>query len=157
MIKSFAKIENNIVVHVGIADDTWPFGDDPRIEIPTDMPVVPGWEFNGSTFVDTNPQKILPIQSDLTPGFTSSAVQMPAGDFYDRFTQTEQVVIATAAQTTPMVRVWIDRLLVRQTVVFADPRLSAGMEALVAAGLITQERSEIILPLNMRSSGVTAL
>lgn len=33
MIKHYAKIVNGVVIDVSDADDVWPFGDDPRIEI----------------------------------------------------------------------------------------------------------------------------
>jgi hypothetical protein len=42
-------------------------------------------------------------------------------------------------------------------VVESDPRVAVGLNALVAAGLITQARSEVILPLAKRSTGVQTI
>lgn len=75
-----------------------------------------------------------------------SAIATPL-QFIERFTGEEQLSIVTAAMTTPALRLWYDKLMAAQEVVFNDPRLSAGLDALVTAGLITAERkSELLLP-----------
>ena len=77
--------------------------------------------------------------------------------FFDRFTEAEQLAIVTATMAVPQIKLWYDKLIAATEVVFADPRLASGMDAMVSAGLITQARSEEILPLNQRSYGVPSL
>lgn len=73
--------------------------------------------------------------------------------FIEKFTEEEQLAIVTATMTQPVIKLWYDKLLAAGTVDMADPRLQAGMNALVSAGLITAERKEEILP--TETSGVT--
>lgn len=77
--------------------------------------------------------------------------------FIDRFTEAEQLAVVSATLAVPQVKLWYDKLIAATEVVFADPRVAAGLDALVAAGLLTQARSEAILPLTVRSSGVPSL
>jgi len=74
--------------------------------------------------------------------------------FIEKFTDTEQLAIVTAAMSSPALRLWYDKLMASQEVVFSDPRMSSGMEALVTFGLISEARSEEILPLSLRSTGM---
>jgi hypothetical protein len=66
-------------------------------------------------------------------------------EFIERFTEAEQLAIVTAAMSVPALRLWYDKLMAAQQVVFDDPRLEAGLDALVASGLITQSRKAAIL------------
>lgn len=77
--------------------------------------------------------------------------------FINKFTDAEQLAIVTATLSVPQIKLFYDKLLASQEVVFNDPRLSAGLSALVAAGLLTQERMDVVLPPSLRSSGVTVL
>lgn len=74
--------------------------------------------------------------------------------FMGRFSEAESTAIYTAATQSPQLLRFVTELAAAQEVVFADPRLAAGMDALVSAGLITQARSEEILPLGVRTTGV---
>lgn len=65
--------------------------------------------------------------------------------FIERFTESEQLAIVTASMQVPAIKLWYDKLLSASDVVQTDPRLIAGMDALVAAGLITAERSVEVL------------
>ena len=73
--------------------------------------------------------------------------------FMERFTEAEQLAITTAAQSTPSVRMWYDRLIAASEVVQNDPRLQAGMSAMVAAGLLTQARADAIMDWSQPSAG----
>lgn len=75
--------------------------------------------------------------------------------FFNRFIDAEQLAIVTATMRDPVVKLWYDKLLAAQEVVFADPRLSTGLDNLVAAGLLTAERKSEILP--QTTSGVVVL
>lgn len=92
-----------------------------------------------------------PTPVDTTPKSCSSL------EFIEKFTDAEQLAIVTAAMQVPAVRLWYDKMIAATSIVFADPRLSAGMDALVAAGLITEARSLEVLPASVRSSNVTTI
>jgi hypothetical protein len=85
------------------------------------------------------------------------ATSCTALQFMDRFTEAEQLAVVSATMASPQVKLWYDKLIAATEVVFADPRLSAGMDALVGNGLITQARSLEILPMAVRSSGMVQL
>ena len=73
------------------------------------------------------------------------APRWPPLQFIERFTEAEQIAIVTAAQTSPALRLWYDKAMASQEVVSDDPRTVAGMDALVAAGLISEARRSEIL------------
>jgi hypothetical protein len=77
--------------------------------------------------------------------------------FINRFTDAEQLAIVTATMQSPVVKLWYDKLLAAQSVEFADPRVASGLDSLVAAGLLTQDRALEILPMSVRSQGTTVL
>lgn len=92
------------------------------------------WRFVDGGIVVEEPPPVVPVS--VTPL-----------DYIERFTEAEQLSIVTAAMSTPELRLWYDKLMAAQEVVFADPRLSGGLDALVSAGLITAERkAELLLP-----------
>jgi hypothetical protein len=77
----------------------------------------------------------------------ASVVVLPPLQFIERFSDDEQLAVVTAAMSNPSLRLWYDKLMAAQEVVFSDPRLSAGLDALVSAGLITAERkAELLTP-----------
>lgn len=65
--------------------------------------------------------------------------------FIDRFTEAEQLGIVTATLGNAAVKLWYDKLLAASFVDIADPRLSAGLDALVSAGLLAPERKVQVL------------
>lgn len=66
-------------------------------------------------------------------------------DFFSRFTDEELEAIYTAAETNVALQVMLDKLKVSEFVTTSDQRLITGMDNLVAAGLLTQEREDCIL------------
>lgn len=66
-------------------------------------------------------------------------------EFIERFTEAEQLAVVTAAMQVPALRLWYDKLMAAQQVVEDDPRLAAGIDALVSAGLITQQRRDEVM------------
>jgi hypothetical protein len=66
-------------------------------------------------------------------------------EYIERFTESEQIAIVTAAMSNAQLRLWYDKLMAAQEVVFTDSRLSAGLDALVTAGLITADRKAQLL------------
>jgi len=65
--------------------------------------------------------------------------------FLDLLTEAEQLAVATAAMQSPQVKLWYDRALAAQFITLADPRTAAGLDALVAMGLLTAERKAEIV------------
>jgi len=78
-------------------------------------------------------------------------------EFIEKFTDAEQLAIVTASMSSPQVKLWYDKLIAATQIVFSDPRLAAGMDALVAAGLITEARSLEVLPADVRTTNVTTI
>ena len=65
-------------------------------------------------------------------------------EFLDLFTESEQLAIAQLALQSAQAKLWYDRMLAANYVVASDPRTSAGLDFLVAMGLIsTGRRAEI--------------
>lgn len=55
------------------------------------------------------------------------------------------LAIATATMTSPVVKLWYDKMLAAMNITLSDPRTEAGLDTLVAAGLITAERKAEIV------------
>lgn len=71
--------------------------------------------------------------------------QFTSLEFLDLFTDEEQLAVASAAMSTAQVKLWYDRMLAASFVSLSDPRTSAGLQALVSAGLLTQVRRNAIV------------
>ena len=66
-------------------------------------------------------------------------------EFIERFTGAEQLAIVTAAQSNAALRLFYDKLMASLRIEADEPRLVAGMQALVDADLISAERRNEIL------------
>lgn len=66
-------------------------------------------------------------------------------DFLDRFPESTQLAVVAAAQTNPAIRLWYDRLLANGSVDLDSPRLRAGLQTMLAAGLLTQAEIDAAL------------
>ncbi|HWU35472.1 MAG TPA: hypothetical protein VN023_09590 [Methylovorus sp.] len=66
-------------------------------------------------------------------------------EYLDRFTEAEQLAVATAAMSNPAVKLWYDRMLAASYVDIEDPRVAAGIDALITAGLLDAGRKEALL------------
>jgi hypothetical protein len=62
MIKNFAKVVNGVITNVAVAEDVWPFGDDPHIECPDGFGV--GDLYDGTTFSKVPPPPLTQAQID---------------------------------------------------------------------------------------------
>lgn len=71
-------------------------------------------------------------------------------EFMDRFTDAEQLAVVTATMTQPVVKLWYDRMIAATSVVYTDPRVIAGLQALSEFGLIENHRVDEILPVAWR-------
>lgn len=84
----------------------------------------------------------LPILADIPATVPASCTSL---EYLDRFTQAEQESVVTAGMTNAAVRLWYDKLIAAQEVVFADQRVSAGLDALISAGLLAADRKAVLL------------
>lgn len=93
-----------------------------------------------------------PVAEYVAPTPQPAAVPKSATSlqFMDRFTEAEQLAIVTATMTVPAVKLWYDRMIAATEVVYADPRVLAGLNALVGAGLLQAARVDEILPVAWR-------
>ena len=71
--------------------------------------------------------------------------QFTSLEFLDLFTEPEQLAVATAAMQSAQVKLWYDRTLAAMFITLADPRTAAGLDALVAMGLLTATRRDEII------------
>lgn len=66
-------------------------------------------------------------------------------DFLDLFTEDEQIAVITAGYSSAVVKRWYDRVLAATYITLDDPRVEAGLGALTAAGLLSEERKLAVL------------
>ncbi len=71
--------------------------------------------------------------------------QFTSLEFLDLFTEDEQLAVITAAMQSAQVKRWYDRTLAAMFITLDDPRTEAGLDALVAAGMLTAERKVAIV------------
>lgn len=76
-------------------------------------------------------------------------------DFFERFTDQEQLKIVELTLTNAVVKLWYDKLMASKEVMLFDAKLSESLDNLVALGAITDSRREEILP--VQNLGVTVL
>lgn len=72
-------------------------------------------------------------------------------DFMARLTPAEQTAIATASQSNAQVLLFLLKLAGAQDVSVTDPLTVAGIQAMVAAGLLTVDRGAQVLDLSRAS------
>ena len=66
-------------------------------------------------------------------------------EFLELFTPAEQVAVVSATMTSPVVKLWYDKMLAAMNITLADPRTEDGLDALVSSGLLTAERKAEIV------------
>ena len=66
-------------------------------------------------------------------------------EFLDLFTEAEQLAIASASMQSSQVKIWYDRTLAAMYITLEDQRTEAGLDALVAAGLLSVGRKAEIV------------
>lgn len=101
----------------------------------TDGPgVAQGWTYSGGAFAAPPAPPAPAAPTTITPLA-----------FLGRFTTAEQTAIAGAAQGNATVMLWMMKMAASQTVDLADPQTGAGLDALVAGGLLPAARKTAIL------------
>lgn len=71
--------------------------------------------------------------------------QFTSLEFLDRFTETEQLAVVSAAMSIPEIKLAYDKFIAATYIDLADPRTEAGIDVLIAADLIAPERKEALL------------
>lgn len=71
--------------------------------------------------------------------------QMASLEYLDRFTEEEQLAVAEAAMSNPVVNLWYMRMGMAEYIDVTDPRVGQGIDALIAAGLLDEGRKEALL------------
>ncbi|ACT50859.1 hypothetical protein [Methylovorus glucosotrophus] len=71
--------------------------------------------------------------------------QFTSLEYLDRFTNAEQLAVVGATMNVPEVKLWYDRMLAASYVDINDPRVEAGINALIDAGLLNSERKSALL------------
>lgn len=84
------------------------------------------------------------VQTVPTPP-PAPKTQFTSLEFLDRFTEPEQLAVVTATLASPAVKLWYDKMLAASFVDLEDPRTPAGIDALIAAGLIDASRRDALL------------
>jgi hypothetical protein len=101
-----------------------------------------------------------PVQDapvDVAPQQPGVQTKMSSLQFMDRFTEQEQLAIVSATMVSAPVKLWYDRMIAATEIVLTDPRVNTGLQQLIGAGLLTQDRYDVILPAEFRSSGLNPL
>lgn len=114
---------------------------DPAEHYPREMPwepcpenVVAGWTSDLKGFS-------APV---APPPLPKPTVMSPLA-FLGRLTTAEYAAVCSAALSNAGLLAWVLQATAAQSVDLADPRTKAGLDALVAAGLLTAEREAAIL------------
>lgn len=66
-------------------------------------------------------------------------------EFLDLFQEPEQLAIVEASMQSATIKLWYDRTLAASFIAITDPRVSAGLDALVDANLLTSARKAEIV------------
>ena len=74
--------------------------------------------------------------------------QFTSLEYLDRFTEAEQLGVAEATMQNAAVKLWYDRLLAASYIDLEDQRTEAGIDALIAAGLLDSSRKEALMALS---------
>jgi len=106
--------------------------------------------FIGGEWVYRDPPQAEPEEQPAEPEETEEPppapkTQFTSLEFLDRFTEEEQLTVVAATLQSPQVKLWYDRMLAASYVDLHDPRTEIGIDALIAFGLIAQERKADIL------------
>ncbi len=99
--------------------------------------------------VGTGAEQTIQVSAEELASFagSSSAIRrrfVPL-EFLDLFTEAEQLSVAAAAMSSAPVKLWYDRALAATYITLDDPRVEAGLGALAAAGLLSEERKLAVL------------
>jgi hypothetical protein len=87
----------------------------------------------------------LPPPPPPAPPEPQYKTQFTSLEYLDRFTEAEQLTVVSATLANAQVKLWYDKMLAASYIDLADPRTAAGVDALIAAGLLDGARRAAIL------------
>lgn len=91
-----------------------------------------------------HPMPALPGEEE-EPASTPAPPRFVPLDFLDLFTEAEQLAVVQATLSNAAVKLWYDRALAATYITLDDPRVETGLQALVDAGLLTEQRKLAVL------------
>lgn len=146
---NWIRIEHNLVLESTDADPKGRFHPDLKwVKAPSHVVAGMVKQEDGSFVVpepapdNAAPPPDLPVFVPLTPPPTSILSKLA---FMNRFTLEELGGIYSAARSSVMVEVFLDKLRLAEHVDVADPQTIAGLQALADAGLLSKERLQEVL------------
>lgn len=83
--------------------------------------------------------------ADESPSGEGQARRFSSLEFLDLFTEPEQLAIVEASMQSAQIKLWYDRTLAASFITITDARVSAGLDALVDASLLTSARKAEIV------------
>ena len=129
----WARIDHGLVAEMSDVDPAGRFHESLEWVL-ADPGVVPGWSFDGTQFNPPAPRPQPPPSTQISPL-----------QFIARFTAAETGAIAQAALSNAAMLMWLVQASAASYIDLADPRTKAGLDSLVAAGLLTASRETAIL------------
>lgn len=76
------------------------------------------------------------------PAPPSSGVEkLSSLQFMERFSQETQLKVVAATKSNDLVKLWYDKMLAADEIVLTDPRTIAGVQAMVALGIISKKEA----------------
>jgi hypothetical protein len=105
--------------------------------------LIEGANRNGTTAEDIA-LSVLARQGQMYAELYSVGITTSAA-FMARFTPAEYAAVMSAAQTPGDVQDQLNLLISEPTLNYHDPRVAAGLDTLVVAGLLTAQRAEELL------------
>lgn len=73
------------------------------------------------------------------------ALRLVPLDFLNLFTEAEQLAVVQAGLANAAVKLWYDKALAATFITRDDPQVEGGLQALVDAGLLTEQRKAAVL------------
>lgn len=101
-----------------------------------------GGEIDESFLDDISAEWVPPVPTDPAPVVYRDLTSL---EFLELFTDAEQVAVVSATMTSPIVKLWYDKMLAAMNITLSDPRTESGLDALVDANLLTAERKAEIV------------
>lgn len=80
-----------------------------------------------------------------TPNPEPKMLHFTSLEYLELFTEAEQLAVVEATMVSAPIKLWYDKLLAASFVTRADPRTEQGLDTLVSAGLLTEQRKAEIL------------
>ena len=98
-----------------------------------------------------HPMPALPGEEEEEPASTPALPRFAPLEFLDLFPESVQLSVVQATLTNAAVKLWYDRVLAATYITLDDPRVEAGLDALVEAGLLAEQDRAAVLAAMLES------